>query len=50
MRLLLYRGDGLVAPWAQDFARAVPGVETLAWKAVLTGSAWSTTRRAGNWT
>jgi glyoxylate/hydroxypyruvate reductase A len=32
MRILLYRGDGVVAPWAQAFARAMPGVETLGWK------------------
>ena len=32
MRILLYRGDGLVAPWVQDFARALPGAETVTWQ------------------
>ena len=32
MRILLYRGDGLIEPWAQDLATAIPGVETLAWQ------------------
>ncbi|MDB5747194.1 MAG: glyoxylate/hydroxypyruvate reductase [Massilia sp.] len=32
MRILLYRGDGVVTPWAQDFARAMPGAQILGWK------------------
>jgi glyoxylate/hydroxypyruvate reductase A len=32
MRILLYRGDGVVTPWTQDFARAMPGAEMLGWK------------------
>ena len=32
LRILLYRGDGQIAPWAQDFASAMPGVETVAWQ------------------
>lgn len=32
MRILLYRGDGVVTPWMQDFARAMPGAETIGWK------------------
>jgi glyoxylate/hydroxypyruvate reductase A len=32
MRILLYRGDGVVAPWAQDFARVMPGLETVGWR------------------
>jgi glyoxylate/hydroxypyruvate reductase A len=32
MRLLLYRGDGETGAWAEDFSRAMPGVETLAWQ------------------
>jgi glyoxylate/hydroxypyruvate reductase len=32
MRLLLYRGDGQTGPWAEDFARALPGVDTCTWR------------------
>lgn len=32
VRILLYRGDGQTGPWAEDFARLLPGVETLAWR------------------
>ena len=32
MRILLYRGDGQVGAWAEDVARALPGVETLGWQ------------------
>ena len=32
MRILLYRGDGVVTPWTQDFARVMPGAETIGWK------------------
>jgi len=32
VRILLYRGDGQTGPWAEDFARLLPGAETLAWR------------------
>ncbi|QNA87338.1 glyoxylate/hydroxypyruvate reductase A [Massilia sp. Dwa41.01b] len=32
MRVLLYRGDGQIGPWAEDFARALPGAETVGWQ------------------
>ena len=32
MRVLLYRGDGQIADWSQDFARLMPGVETVGWQ------------------
>ena len=32
MRILLYRGDGQIGAWAEDVARALPGVETLGWQ------------------
>jgi glyoxylate/hydroxypyruvate reductase A len=32
MRILLYRGDGVIAPWARDFAQALPQAETLVWE------------------
>ena len=32
MRILLYRGDGVIAPWAQDFMHALPGAETVEWR------------------
>jgi glyoxylate/hydroxypyruvate reductase A len=32
MRILLYRGDGQIGAWAEDLARAIPGVETLGWQ------------------
>lgn len=31
-RILLYRGDGQTGPWAEDFARLLPGVETVGWQ------------------
>jgi glyoxylate/hydroxypyruvate reductase A len=32
MRILLYRGDGVTAPWARDFAQALPQAETVVWE------------------
>src|SRR5690349_545282 len=32
MRILLYRGDGQIGAWAEDFARVLPGVETVGWQ------------------
>jgi glyoxylate/hydroxypyruvate reductase A len=32
MRILLYRGDGVIEPWARDFAQALPQAETLTWQ------------------
>jgi len=32
MRILLYRGDGVVEPWARDFAAELPHAETVVWK------------------
>jgi glyoxylate/hydroxypyruvate reductase A len=32
MRILLYRGDGVIAPWARDFAQALPQAETVVWE------------------
>jgi glyoxylate/hydroxypyruvate reductase A len=32
MRILLYRGDGQTGHWAEDLARAMPGVDTLGWQ------------------
>jgi glyoxylate/hydroxypyruvate reductase A len=32
MRILLYRGDGVIAPWARDFAAALPHAETVIWQ------------------
>jgi glyoxylate/hydroxypyruvate reductase A len=32
MRILLYRGDGLIEPWARDFATALPQAETVLWR------------------
>ena len=32
IRILLYRGDGQIEAWAQDFARLMPGVETIGWQ------------------
>ena len=32
MRILLYRGDGVIAPWARDFAAALPQAETVVWQ------------------
>src|SRR5437870_5038368 len=31
MRILLYRGDGDVVPWARDIAAALPHAETVLW-------------------
>ena len=32
MRILLYRGDGVIEPWARDFAAALPHAETIVWQ------------------
>jgi glyoxylate/hydroxypyruvate reductase A len=32
LRILLYRGDGVIEPWARDFAQALPQAETVAWQ------------------
>ncbi|CAH0249354.1 Glyoxylate/hydroxypyruvate reductase A [Massilia sp. Bi118] len=32
MRILLYRGDGVIEPWARDFAQALPQAETVTWQ------------------
>jgi glyoxylate/hydroxypyruvate reductase A len=32
MRILLYRGDGDIAPWAAEFAAALPHAETVLWR------------------
>jgi glyoxylate/hydroxypyruvate reductase A len=32
MRILLYRGDGDVAPWQRDIASALPGADTIVWR------------------
>jgi glyoxylate/hydroxypyruvate reductase A len=32
MRILIYRNDGMVEPWAQDFTAALPQVETVLWR------------------
>jgi len=32
MRILLYRGDGIIEPWARDFAAALPQAETVLWQ------------------
>jgi glyoxylate/hydroxypyruvate reductase A len=32
LRILLYRGDGVIAPWVRDFAQALPQAETVAWQ------------------
>jgi glyoxylate/hydroxypyruvate reductase A len=32
MRILLYRGDGVIEPWARDFAAALPQAETVIWQ------------------
>jgi glyoxylate/hydroxypyruvate reductase A len=31
VRILLYRGDGVIEPWARDFAAALPQAETVVW-------------------
>ncbi|WP_026354688.1 2-hydroxyacid dehydrogenase [Massilia niastensis] len=32
MRILLYRGDGVVEPWVREFAAVMPEAEAIAWK------------------
>lgn len=32
MRILLYRGDGVVEPWVREFAAVMPEAEAVAWK------------------
>jgi glyoxylate/hydroxypyruvate reductase A len=32
LRILLYRGDGVIEPWARDFAQALPQAETVVWQ------------------
>lgn len=32
MRILLYRADGSTGHWAEELARAIPGVQTLGWR------------------
>lgn len=32
MRILLYRGNGVIEPWARDFAAALPQAETVVWE------------------
>jgi glyoxylate/hydroxypyruvate reductase A len=32
MRILLYRGDGVIEPWAHDFAAELPHAETVVWQ------------------
>ena len=32
MRILLFRGDGVIEPWVRVFAALMPQVETVAWK------------------
>jgi glyoxylate/hydroxypyruvate reductase A len=32
MRVLLYRGDGVIEPWVRDFAAALPQAEVVAWR------------------
>src|SRR6478672_8663893 len=32
LRVLLYRGDGLIEPWARDFARLLPQAEMVTWQ------------------
>ena len=32
MRILLFRGDGVIEPWVREFAALTPQVETVAWK------------------
>jgi len=38
MRILLYRGDGDTAPWAADFAAALPHAELLTWQEGMAGA------------
>ncbi|MGI4716864.1 MAG: 2-hydroxyacid dehydrogenase [Janthinobacterium lividum] len=32
MRILLFRGDGVIEPWVREFAAVMPQAETVAWK------------------
>ena len=32
MRILLYRGDGVIAPWVRDFTAELPHAETVVWQ------------------
>ena len=32
MRILLFRGDGVIEPWVREFAALMPQAETVAWK------------------
>jgi glyoxylate/hydroxypyruvate reductase A len=32
LRILLYRGDGVIEPWARDFAQVLPQAETVVWQ------------------
>jgi glyoxylate/hydroxypyruvate reductase A len=32
MRILLYRGDGVIEPWVHDFAAELPHAETVVWQ------------------
>ena len=32
MRILLYRGDGVIEPWVREFAAVMPQAETVAWR------------------
>ncbi|GAB3377507.1 2-hydroxyacid dehydrogenase [Massilia agri] len=32
MRILLFRGDGVIEPWVREFAALMPQVETVAWR------------------
>jgi glyoxylate/hydroxypyruvate reductase A len=32
MRILLYRGDGVIEPWVRDFAAELPHAETVVWQ------------------
>jgi glyoxylate/hydroxypyruvate reductase A len=32
MRILLYRGDGVIEPWVHDFAAELPRAETVVWQ------------------
>lgn len=32
MRILLYRGDGVIEPWVREFASAMPHAVTMGWK------------------
>jgi glyoxylate/hydroxypyruvate reductase A len=32
MKVLLYRGDGVIEPWVRDFAAALPQAEVVAWR------------------